>query len=94
MGYNGRQTFLKIILPQVIKRILPAVTNEVITLVKGYVPGLALAYMEMFTVAKQIAAANTTSCPLSWRAYSYYVFNLLVAVVMEAFEKKPLNYYH
>ena len=93
LGYNGRQTFLKIILPQVIKRILPAVTNEVITLVKDTSLAFALAYMEMFTVAKQIAAANTTFMPFVVAGVFYYVFNLLVAVVMEAIEKK-LNYYH
>ena len=93
LGYNERQTFLKIILPQVIKRILPAVTNEVITLVKDTSLAFALAYMEMFTVAKQIAAANTTFMPFVVAGVFYYVFNLLVAVVMEAIEKK-LNYYH
>ena len=93
LGYNGWQTFLKIILPQVIKRILPAVTNEVITLVKDTSLAFALAYMEMFTVAKQIAAANTTFMPFVVAGVFYYVFNLLVAVVMEAIEKK-LNYYH
>ena len=93
LGYNGLQTFLKIILPQVIKRILPAVTNEVITLVKDTSLAFALAYMEMFTVAKQIAAANTTFMPFVVAGVFYYVFNLLVAVVMEAIEKK-LNYYH
>ena len=49
--------------------------------------------MEMFTVAKQIAAANTTFMPFVVAGVFYYVFNLLVAVVMEAIEKK-LNYYH
>ena len=76
-----------------IKRILPAVTNEVITLVKDTSLAFALAYMEMFTVAKQIAAANTTFMPFVVAGVFYYVFNLLVAVVMEAIEKK-LNYYH
>lgn len=37
LGYNKAQTFIRIILPQVIKRVLPSITNETITLVKGYI---------------------------------------------------------
>lgn len=92
LGYSKSQTFLTIILPQVIKRILPAATNEVITLVKDTSLAFSLAYMEMFTVAKQIAAAQTTMMPFAIAAIFYYVFNLLVAVVMEHIEKR-LNYY-
>lgn len=92
LGYSRAQTFLLIILPQVIKRILPSVTNEVITLVKDTSLAFALAYMEMFTIAKQIAAANTTFLPFVVAAVFYYVFNLVVALVMELIEKK-LSYY-
>ena len=92
LGYNKTQTFVKIILPQVIKRILPAVTNEVITLVKDTSLAFALVYMEMFSIAKQIAAAETTMMPFVIAGVFYYVFNLLVAAVMERIEKK-LNYY-
>ena len=92
LGYNKTQTFVKIILPQVIKRILPAATNEVITLVKDTSLAFALVYMEMFSIAKQIAAAETTMMPFVIAGVFYYVFNLLVAAVMERIEKK-LNYY-
>lgn len=92
LGYNKVQTFVKIILPQVIKRILPSVTNEVITLVKDTSLAFSVAYMEMFTIAKQIAAAQTNFMPFVAAAVFYYVFNLLVAVVMEKIEKK-LDYY-
>ncbi|MDO5425877.1 MAG: amino acid ABC transporter permease [Eubacteriales bacterium] len=92
LGYSKGQTFFLIILPQVIKRILPSVTNEIITLVKDTSLAFALAYMEMFTIAKQIAASKTTFLPFIIAAVFYYVFNLLVAVVMEAVEKK-LSYY-
>lgn len=92
LGYNKGQTFFRIILPQVIKRILPAVTNEVITLVKDTSLAFSLAYMEMFTIAKQIAAAQTTMMPFAVAAVFYYIFNLLVAFVMEKLEKK-LGYY-
>ena len=92
LGYNKVQTFGKIILPQVIKRILPAVTNEVITLVKDTSLAFALVYMEMFSIAKQIAAAETTMMPFAIAGIFYYVFNLLVATIMEWLEKK-LSYY-
>lgn len=92
LGYSRGQTFFKIILPQVIKRILPSVTNEVITLVKDTSLAFAVAYMEMFTIAKQIAASQTTFVPFVVAAIFYYVFNLVVAIAMEFLEKK-LDYY-
>lgn len=92
LGYSKTQTFMKIILPQVMKRILPAVTNEVITLVKDTSLAFSLAYMEMFTIAKQIAAAQTTMMPFVAAAIFYYVFNLVVATAMERIEK-CLSYY-
>ena len=92
LGYSKGQTFFKIILPQVIKRILPPVTNEVITLVKDTSLAFVLTVAEMFTLAKQIAAAQTTVIPLMVAGLFYYIFNLLVAFVMELIEKK-LAYY-
>lgn len=92
LGYARPQTFFCIIFPQVIKRILPSVTNEVITLVKDTSLAFVLAVAEMFTIAKQIAAAQTSMVPFVAAGIFYYVFNLIVAVVMEALEKK-LNYY-
>lgn len=92
LGYNRVQTFCKIIFPQMIKRVMPPVTNEVITLVKDTSLAFALAYTEMFTLAKQIAAANTSVLPLFIAGVFYYIFNFLVAFVMEAVEKK-LDYY-
>lgn len=92
LGYSRSQTFFRIIFPQVVKRILPSVTNEVITLVKDTSLAFAVAYMEMFTIAKQIAASKTTFMPFVVAAVFYYVFNLIVAVVMEKLEKK-LDYY-
>ena len=92
LGYSKGQTFFKIILPQVIKRILPAVTNEVITLVKDTSLAFVLAVTEMFTLAKQVAAAQTTIVPLMAAGVFYYLFNLLVAFVMETLEKKMAYY--
>lgn len=87
LGYGKVQTFFKIILPQVIKRILPSVTNEIITLVKDTSLAFAIAQPEMFTLAKQIAAAQTTIMPLMTAGVFYYIFNLIVAIVMEKVEK-------
>ena len=59
LGYSRFQTFFKIILPQVIKRILPSVTNEVITLVKDTSLAFTLSVAEMFSIAKGLAASQT-----------------------------------
>ena len=93
LGYSRSQTFFRIILPQVIKRILPSVTNEVITLVKDTSLAFVLAYEEMFTVAKQIASARTSIMPLFVAGVFYFIFNAVVAFAMERIEKK-LSYYH
>lgn len=93
LGYTKAQTFFIIILPQVIKRILPSVTNEVITLVKDTSLAFSIAYAEMFTIAKSIAASQKSMIPFVAAAIFYYVFNFLVAALMEYWEKK-LNYYH
>ena len=92
LGYNKQQTFMKVIFPQMVKRVLPPVTNEVITLVKDTSLAFVLTYEEMFTVAKQIAAAKTTIMPLFVAGVFYFIFNAVVAFVMERIEKK-LSYY-
>lgn len=92
LGYNKPQTFFKIILPQVIKRILPSVTNEIICLVKDTSLAFAIAYLEMFTIAKQIASSNTSFMPFVIAGVFYFIFNSIVAWVMNLIEKK-LNYY-
>ena len=92
LGYTRVQTFFKIVLPQVVKIVLPSVTYEVITLVKDTSLVYSVSYIEMFAVAKQIAAAQTTVVPFFIAGIFYYVFNYVVAWVMELFEKK-LNYY-
>ncbi len=84
--------YTKFILPQVIKIILPAVTNEIITLVKDTSLAFTLSCIEMFTVAKQIAAAETSMVPFAVAALFYYIFNLLVSFIMGRVEKK-LSYY-
>jgi polar amino acid transport system permease protein len=92
LGYTRNQTFGKIILPQMVKRVVPPVTNEVITLVKDTSLAFVLAYSEMFTVAKQIAAAQTNVAPLFVAGLFYFIFNDVVAWGMERIEK-GLAYY-
>ena len=92
LGYTRVQTFVRIVFPQVVKRILPPVTNEIITLVKDTSLAFVIAVAEMFTQAKAIAAAQTTMVPFIAAGIFYYVFNAVVAFLMEMAEKK-LSYY-
>lgn len=92
LGFNKAQTFFKIILPQVIKRILPPVTNETITLVKDTSLAFVIAVTEMFTIAKQISAKEANVIPLMVAGVFYFIFNYVVAFAMERIEKK-LSYY-
>lgn len=88
LGYGKIQTFFIIILPQVFRIILPSVTNEVITLVKDTSLSFVIAVPEMFTVAKQIAAADASISALIVAGVFYYVFNVLVAFVMARLENR------
>lgn len=92
LGYTKGQKFFKIILPQMFKNILPSITNEVITLVKDTSLAFAISYTEMFTLAKQISAAEATIMPLFIAGVFYYVFNFVVAFIMDHIEKK-MNYF-
>ena len=92
LGYGKFQTFMRIILPQVVKRILPSITNEVITLVKDTSMAFTVAYQEMFSIGKQIANSQTSFMPFIIAGVFYYIFNMLVDLVMGSIEKK-LDYY-
>ena len=93
LGYTKAQTFMRIVLPQVIKRILPAMGNEVITLVKDTSLAFVLGVMEMFTQAKAIAASQVSMLPYVIAAGIYWGFTILVEFILGRIEKK-LNYYH
>lgn len=92
LGFSKTQTYFRIILPQVFKRVLPAVTNEVITLVKDTSLAQIISVIEMFTVAKQISASMSSVIPIFVAGIFYYVFNGLVEIVMNRIEKK-MSYY-
>ena len=92
LGYSKFQTFTKIILPQVVKRIIPSVTNEIVTLVKDTAIAFTVSYQEMFTIGKQIANSQTSFMPFVVAGVFYFVFNAIVDYVMGLAEKK-LDYY-
>lgn len=93
LGYSRSQTFFKIVLPQVIKRILPATGNEIITLVKDTSLAFVLGMAEMFSVAKALAASNVSMIPYAIAALIYWVFCLFIEFILGRVEKK-LAYYH
>lgn len=92
LGYSSVQKFCRIIIPQMFKRVLPAVTNESITLVKDTSLAFAISYIELFTEASMIAAAETSMLPYLAAAIFYYILNLIVAGIMSLLEKR-MSYY-
>lgn len=91
LGYSSAQTYWRILFPQMCNKVIPPVTNEVITLVKDTSLAFVLAYAEMFSIAKQIAAAQASLMPLFVAGLFYYIFNFIVAWAMAVLEKK-VNY--
>ena len=92
LGYTKSQTFIRIILPQVIKRIMPSITNEVVTLVKDTSLAFTVSYQEMFTIGKQIANSQTSFLPFVVAGVFYFAFNAVVDYLMGRIEKR-LDYY-
>lgn len=93
LGYSKLQTFFCIVLPQVVKRILPAMGNEIITLVKDTSLAFAIGVAEMFSTAKALVASQVSMLPFAIAAVIYWIFNFVVEMVLGQCEKK-LNYYH
>ena len=93
LGYSRAQTFVRIVLPQVVKRILPSMGNEVITLVKDTSLAFAIGVAEMFSTAKALVASQVSMVPFAISAAFYWIFNFLVEVIIGRLEKK-LDYYH
>ncbi len=92
LGYSKAKTFIRIILPQVVKRIMPSVTNEVVTLVKDTSLAFTVSYQEMFTIGKQIANSQTSFLPFVVAGVFYFVFNAIVDYLMGRIEHR-LDYY-
>lgn len=93
LGYSSAQTFCRIVLPQVVKRIMPSITNEVITLVKDTSLAFSIGVIEMFSVAKQLVASQVSMMPFAIAAAFYWVFNLLIDMLAGRLERR-LDYYH
>ena len=93
LGYSKFQTFIRIILPQVIKRIIPSITNEIVTLVKDTSMAFTVSYQEMFTIGKEIANSQTSFMPFVVAGVFYYVFNAIVDFAMGKVEH-AMDYYH
>lgn len=93
LGYTSGQTFFRIILPQVIKRIVPAMGNEVITLVKDTALVSVIGVSELLMVAKERQGALFSFVPLFIAGVFYFIMNWIVSVIFRKLEKK-LSYYN
>lgn len=92
LGFSKSQTYFKIILPQVVKRVLPSVGNEVITLVKDTSLAQVLAVTEMFTQASALASAQVSVMPFIVAGLFYYIMNFIIELLLGLIEKS-MNYY-
>ncbi|MBQ3940974.1 MAG: amino acid ABC transporter permease [Oscillospiraceae bacterium] len=92
LGFGRTQTFFRIVLPQVFKRVLPASTNEIITLVKDTSLANTVAYAEITLKAKQQMQTYSSLVPLFIAGAIYFLLAMLLTVLSAALEKK-LNYY-
>lgn len=93
LGYSRAQTFFKIIFPQVFKRIIPALGNEIIVLVKDTSLAFTLGIMELFTTARAIVSAQGVLTAFIVAAAFYWVFTFFVEFIIARVEKR-LSYYH
>lgn len=93
LGYSSTQTFFRIVLPQVVKKVLPSMGNEVITLVKDTSLAFSIGVAEMFSTAKALVASQVSMTPFAIAAVLYWVFNFIVELALGVIEKK-LDYYH
>ncbi len=92
LGFTKTQTFFRIILPQVVKRILPSTANEVITLVKDTALAQTIGVAELFRVAQNASARQFSTMPIFIAGIFYFLMNWLVSALFIRFEKK-LSYY-
>ena len=93
LGYKSNQTFFRIVLPQVVKRIIPAMGNEVITLVKDTALVSVIGVAELLMVAKERQSAMFSFVPLFIAGVFYFVMNWGVSFIFQKIEKK-LSYYN
>ena len=92
LGFNKVQTFFEIVLPQVIKNVLPAMSNEVISLLKTTSLAQIIGVTEMFSLAQKQASYNFSIIPLIIAGGYYLILIFFVSVLFNKAEKK-LEYY-
>lgn len=92
LGMTKTHTFFRIILPQVIKRILPASSNEIIILIKDTSLANVIAYSEIIMKAKQQMQLYSSLTPLFIAGVFYLVATIVLTAIFALIEKK-LNYY-
>lgn len=92
LGFTRGQTFFKIVLPQVVKRILPPMGNEFITLVKDTSLALTISVVELMNITKMFANSSVSVVPYIVAALFYLIMNGVVTLFFSAAEKK-LSYY-
>lgn len=92
LGFTKTQTFFHIILPQVIKRIVPASANEVITLIKDTALAQVIAVTELFSLAQKQSSFKFSVAPLFVAGIFYFVLNWILSMLFSYIEKR-LNYY-
>lgn len=92
LGYTKTQTFFCIILPQVVKRVLLPMTNEIITLIKDTALASTVAVVELMTIAKKQVSSSSSVEPYLLAIVFYLVLNGLAEQLCKLAEKK-LSYY-
>jgi polar amino acid transport system permease protein len=93
LGFTKGQAYARIVLPQVIKRILPATGNEVITLVKDTALAQVIGVAELFHAAQSASAREFSTTPIFVAGFFYLVMNWGVSAFFQFVEKK-LSYYN
>src|SRR6516165_10809385 len=92
LGFTRADTFFRIVLPQVVKRILPATANETITLVKDTALAQTIGVAELFRVAQNASARQFSTTPIFVAGAFYFVMNWAVSALFLRAERK-LEYY-
>lgn len=92
LGFTPVQTFFRIILPQVFKRVVPASANEVITLIKDTSLANVISYEEVTLKARQQMQVYSSLVPLFIAGAFYLIMTVLLTLLFSALEKK-LDYY-
>lgn len=92
LGLTKNQVFRKIVLKQVIKRIIPPMSNEIITLIKDTALANCIVVCEIIKQAKELAATKALVWPLFYTGVFYLLFVGILTIVFSKLEKK-LNYF-